>query len=55
MKTIKLQYKPGLSTKLIKLDKPVMGGSYAITQNDEIIKDGLCLDAANEIFNELTK
>lgn len=54
MKTIKMQYKPGLSTKLVKLNKPIMGGYYAIMQNNKIIKDGLCLDAANEVYNKLT-
>ena len=55
MKTIKISYKPSASIKLVKLRKPVMGGYYAITKNKEIVKDGLCLDAANEVFNEMTK
>ena len=39
---------------LIKLFIPVYGGYYAIMKNCVTIQDGLCLDAALEIFNNLT-
>lgn len=43
------------SYKIVKLKTPVFGGFYAIMQYNDIIKDGLSLDAAIEVFNELTK
>jgi len=39
---------------LVKLVTPVFGGYYAIVKNCITIQDGLCLDAALEVFNNLT-
>lgn len=50
MKTIKKIGK----LELVKLDKPVYGGDYAIFNGDSF-KTGLCLDAANEIYSKLKK
>ena len=44
----------GLGLSLVRLDKPVYGGYYAVINGDRM-KDGLCLDAANEIFITLKK
>lgn len=40
---------------LVKLVQPVYGGYYAIVRNGITIDTGLCLDAAYEVFNSLTK
>lgn len=40
---------------IVKNEIPVYGGYYSIVKNCITIKDGLSLDAANEIFNNLTK
>lgn len=40
---------------LVKLFQPVCGGYYSIIKNGITIKDGLCLDAAYEMFNLLIK
>ena len=39
---------------LVKLDKPVMGGLYAVMNGGQIT-DGLCLDAANDLYKILLK
>lgn len=39
---------------LVKLNVPVFGGYYAIVKNCITLEDGLCLDAAIEVFNILT-
>jgi hypothetical protein len=41
--------------QLVRLSIPVYGGDYAVMKNGITIKDGLCLDAAIEVFNVLTK
>ena len=51
MKTIKTH---GLNLSVVKLDKPVFGGQYAVINGDRM-KDGLCLDAAIDLFNTLKK
>lgn len=43
------------SYHLMKNVTPVYGGYYSIVKNGITIKDGLCLDAANEVFETLTK
>lgn len=40
---------------IIKLLTPIYGGYYAVMKNGIHISDGLCLDAAIEIFNTLTE
>lgn len=44
----------GLGLSLVRLDKPVYGGYYAVINGDRM-KDGLCLDAAKEIFITLKR
>jgi|VirMetMinimDraft_7_1064189.scaffolds.fasta_scaffold08517_7 hypothetical protein len=54
MKTLNGYTKNNYTVNLIKLDKAILGGFYCVelSHDDEIIKeiDGLCLDAANEVF-----
>ena len=42
------------SIQLVELTKPVYGGKYAVINGDHI-KDGLCLDAASELYSILKK
>jgi len=51
MKVIK---RHGSFIELVKLDKPVLGGSYAVISSGKIT-DGLCLDAARDLFATLKK
>lgn len=40
--------------QLVELTELVYGGKYAIINGDRV-KDGLCLDAARDLFNTLKK
>lgn len=50
-----MQYKPHQIIKLVRLEKPVLGRFYVITKDGEVVKDGLSLDAANEVLDSLTE
>lgn len=41
-------------TQLVELVEPVYGGKYAVIKNDQVT-DGLCLDAANDLYITLKK
>jgi hypothetical protein len=51
MKTIKEKN----NYHLIRCSTPVCGGTYAVMKNGIVIKDGLCLDAAIEVFQVLSQ
>lgn len=54
METLNSFTKKEYTVLLIKVDTPILGGSYIVelSKNDEIIREkiGLCLGAANEYF-----
>jgi hypothetical protein len=51
---IKKVIKQKKGIRLLELSVPVLGGKYAVDTFSSY-KDGLCLDAANELFNILVK
>ena len=54
MKPIKIAKVQGYDLALIQDTSPVYGGSYSVYINYEgvaIKKEGLCLDAAHDLFN----
>ena len=58
MTTIKSATIEDYKVDLIRLDVPVMGGYYLVSfaAFDKVVyKDGLCLDAANDMFFESIK
>lgn len=55
-RVLKTQGNNPFRTDLVKLDEPVFGGQYAVIsyRNGQEVRrtDGLCLDAAIEVYNE---
>ena len=54
MAQIKKVLKQSGDLRLLELETPVYGGKYAV-ETSSIYKDGLCLEAAKEIYSILEK